>query len=132
MSVICLRLFFVGTIIGCYVSVLFFKNAFKLVKKILDLIIEPNSRKKNEFSQTLNTLARTLENSCSSVKISENEDGSTINVLLEWDSVDQKCGRLRVEAFKILSGATAALCDKVVIRLNGKLVNQDILTLNSL
>ena len=102
------------------------------MKKILELIIEPNSRKKNEFSQTLNTLAWTLENSCSSVKISENEDGSTINVVLEWDSVDQKCRMLRMEAFKILSGAIAALCDKVVIRLNGKLVEQDILTLNSL
>jgi len=102
------------------------------VKSILELMIEPNSRKKKEFSQTITSLARALENSCSSVKISENEDGSTINVVLEWDSVDQKCGMLRVEAFKILSGATAALCEKVVIQLNGKLVDQDILTLNSL
>jgi hypothetical protein len=102
------------------------------VKSILELIIEPSSRKKKEFSQTLDTLARTLENSCSSVKICEAEDGSTVNVVLDWDSVDQKCRMLRVEAFKILSGAITALCDKVVIRLNGKLVNQDILTSNSL
>jgi hypothetical protein len=101
------------------------------VKSVLELIIEPNSRKKKEFSQTLNTLARTLENSCSRVKISGNDDGSNINVVLEWDSTDQKCRMLRTEAFKILSGAITALCDKVVIRLNGKLVHQDILTSNS-
>jgi len=95
-------------------------------------MIEPNSRKKKEFSQTLNNLARTLESSCSSLKINETEDGSTFNVVLEWDSVEQKCRMLRMEAFKILSGALAALCDKVVMRLNGKLVDQDILTSNSL
>ena len=102
------------------------------MNRTLELIIEPNSRKKKEFSQTLNALEKTLENSCSSVKISEAEDGSTINVVLEWDSTDQKCRMLRTEAFKILTGATAALCEKVVILMNGKLVNQDILTLNSL
>jgi len=102
------------------------------VKRVLEHIIEPNSIKKKEFSQTLNTLARTLENSCSSVKINETEDGSTINMIVEWDTSEQKHRMLRIEAFKILSGAITALCEKVVIRLNGKLVDQNILTYNSL
>jgi len=95
-------------------------------------MIEPNSRKKKEFSQTLNSLARALENSCSSVQISEAENGSTINVVLEWDSVDQKYRMLRIEAFKILSGAITALCEEVAIQLNGKTIGHDILTSNSL
>lgn len=102
------------------------------MKRILELIIEPNFLKKKEFSQSLNALARTLENSCSSVGINEIEDGSTIKMIVEWDTSEQKNRMSRMEAFNILSGAIAALCNKVVIQLNGKLVDQDILTLNSL
>ena len=102
------------------------------MKKILELIIEPNSRKGKEFSQTLSNLAKTLQSSCSSMKIIEAEDSSTVNMVIEWDSADQKCRILRIEAFEILSGAIAALCEKVVIRLNGKIIDHDISKLKTL
>ena len=102
------------------------------MKKVLELIIEPNSRKRKEFDQTLSKLAGTLQPSCSSLMIDESEDSSTINMVIEWDSADQKCRILRIEAFEILSGAIAALCEKVVIRLNGKIINDDISKLKTL
>jgi hypothetical protein len=39
---------------------------------------------------------------------------------------------LRMESFEILSGAIAALCDKVVVRLNGKIIGHDISKLKTL
>ena len=102
------------------------------MKKVLELIIEPSSRKRKEFSQTLNYLAETLKSSCSSLTIDESDDGSTINMVVEWDSADQKYRMLRIEAFEILSGAIAALCEKVVLRLNGKIINYDISKLKTL
>ena len=102
------------------------------MKNILELIIEPNSRKRKELNQTLSKLTETLQSSCSSLTIDESEDSSTINMVIEWDSVDQKCGVLRIEAFEILSGAIAALCEKIVIRLDGKILNYDISKLKTL
>ena len=102
------------------------------MKKVLELIIEPSSRKRKEFSQTLSNLAKTLQSSCSSMKIIEAEDSSTVNMVIEWDSADQKYRKLRMESFEILSGAIAALCDKVVVRLNGKLIDHDISKLKTL
>ena len=64
--------------------------------------------------------------------IDESEDSSTINMVVEWDSLDQKYRMLRNEAFEILSGAIAALCEKVVIRLNGKVIKDDISKLKTL
>ena len=102
------------------------------MKKVLELIIEPSSRKRKEFNQTLSKLAETLQPSCSSLTIDESEDSSTINMIVEWDSADQKQPMLRIEALEILSGAIAALCEKVVIRLNGKIINDDISKLKTL
>ena len=102
------------------------------MKKILELIIEPNSRKRKEFSQTLSKLAETLQSSCSSLMIDESEDSSTVNMVVEWDSLDQKYRMFRVESFEILSGAIAAVCDKVVVRLNGKFIGNDISKLKTL
>ena len=102
------------------------------MKKILELIIEPSSRKRKEFSQTLSKLSETLQSSCSSLVIDESDDGSTINMVIEWDSADQKYRKLRMESFEILSGAIAALCDKVVVRLNGKLIGNDFSKLKTL
>jgi len=64
--------------------------------------------------------------------IDESEDSSTILMVIEWDSADQKCRILRIEAFEILSGAIAVLCEKVVLRLNGKIINYDISKLKTL
>ena len=60
------------------------------------------------------------------MKIIEAEDSFTVNMVLELDSVDQPYRKLRMESFEILSGAIAALCDKVVLRLNGKVINHNI------
>ena len=102
------------------------------MKKVLELIIEPNSRKRKEFSQTLSKLAETLQSSCSGMKIIEAEDSATINMVVEWNSVDQTYRKLRMESFEILSGAIAALCDKVVVRLNGKVIEDDISKLKTI
>ena len=102
------------------------------MKKKLELIIEPNSRKRKEFSQTLSNLAKTLQSSCSGLKIIEAEDSSTVNMVVEWDSEDQPYRKLRMESFEILSGAIAALCDKVVVRLNDKIIGHDISKLETL
>jgi len=80
----------------------------------------------------LSNLAKTLQSSCSSLQINESEDSSTVNMVLEWDSVDQPYRKLRMESFEILSGAIAALCDKVVVRLNGKIIGHDISKLKTL
>jgi hypothetical protein len=66
------------------------------------------------------------------MKIIEAEDSSTINMVVEWDSLDQKYRMLRNEAFEILSGAITALCDKVVVRMNGKIIGYDISKLKTL
>ena len=102
------------------------------MKKVLELIIEPSSRKRKEFNQTLSKITETLQSSCSSLMIDESEDSSTVNMVIEWDSADQKYRMLRVEAFEILSGAIAALCEKIVIRLDGKILNYDISKLKTL
>ena len=66
------------------------------------------------------------------MKIIEAEDSSTVSIVLELDSVDQPYRKLRMESFEILSGAIAALCDKVVVRLNGKIIGHDISKLKTL
>jgi len=96
------------------------------VKKILELIIEPNSRKRKEFSQTLSNLATTLQSSCSSLKIIEAEDSSTINIIVKWETEAEMHRTLKGDEFAILSGAITALCEKTTIRINDKLVGNHI------
>lgn len=102
------------------------------MKEILELIIVPNSRKKKEFSQTLNNLATALQSSCSSLKINEAEDSSTINIKVKWETAAEMHRTLEGDEFAILSGAIIALCEKTIIRLNDKLVGNHISMLNSL
>jgi len=92
------------------------------VKKILELIIEPNSRKRKEFSQTLSKLAETLQSSSSSLQINDSEDSPTINIIVKWETAAEMHRALKGDEFAILSGAIAALCEKTTIRLNDKLV----------
>ena len=96
------------------------------MKKILELIIEPNSRKRKEFSQTLSNLARTLQSSCSSLQIDESEDSPTINIIVKWETAAEMHRTLKGDEFVILSGAITALCEKTTIRLNDKLVGNHI------
>ncbi len=102
------------------------------MNRVLELMIVPNSGKKKEFSQTLNNLAKTLQYSCSSLKVDESADSLIINITVEWGSMDQMRQMLQSEDFNILSGAITALCEKVVIRLNGKIAHNHISSLNSL
>jgi hypothetical protein len=102
------------------------------MKRILELIIEPNSRKKKEFSQTLNLLDGTLQSSCSSMRVNEAEDSSTINIIVKWKTADEMHRTLKSDEFAVLSGAIAALCEKIEIRLNDKFVGHHISMLNSM
>ena len=94
------------------------------MKKILELIIEPNSRKRKEFSQTLSKLAETLQSS--SLQINDSEDSPTINIIVRWETAAEMHRALKGDEFAILSGAIAALCEKTTIRLNDKLVGNHI------
>ena len=96
------------------------------MQKILELIVAPKSSKKKEFNQSLNDLARALESSCSKMKIDGSEESSTISVLMEWETEDQMHRTFESNEFAILSGAITALCEKVQIRLNDKLVGNHI------
>ena len=98
----------------------------RLVKEILELIIDPNSRKRKEFSQTLSNLGETLQSSCSSMKIIEAEDSPTINIVVKWETAAEMHRTLKGDEFVVLSGAITALCEKTIIRLNDKLVGNHI------
>jgi len=102
------------------------------MNRVLELMVVPNSGKKKEFSQSLNNLAKSLQYSCSSLKVDESADSPIINIVVEWETMDQMHQMLRSEDLNILSGAITALCEKVVIRLNGKIVHNHIASLNSL
>lgn len=101
------------------------------MKSVLELVIEPNCRKKKEFSQTLNNLATTLQNSCSSMQINEAEEGSTIHIIVTWETAAEMHQTLKGDEMGILSGAITALCETCIIRLDGKLVGNQISMLNS-
>jgi len=102
------------------------------VKSVLELKIEPNSRKKKEFSQTLKNLATTLQGSCSSLEINEAEDSSTINIRVNWETAAEMHRTLQGDEIGILSGAIKSLCETCIIRLDDKLVGNHISMLNSL
>ena len=102
------------------------------MKKILELIVAPKSSKKKEFNQSLNDLTRALESSCSKLKIDGLEESSTISVLMEWETEDQMHRTIKCKEFTILSGAITALCEKIEIRLNDKLVGNHISILANL
>ena len=92
------------------------------MKRTLEMIILPNPRKKKEFTQTLESLSMNLERSCSSLTIEESEESHSITMVIKWESEDQMQQTLKKEEFVILSGAITALCDKIEVRLNDKLI----------
>ena len=102
------------------------------MRKILELIVAPKSSKKKEFNQSLNDLARALESSCSKLKIDGSEESSSISVLMEWETEDQMHRTFESNEFAILSGGITALCEKIEIRLNDKLVGNHISILTNL
>ena len=102
------------------------------MQKILELIVAPKSSKKKEFNQSLNDLARALESSGLKMKIGGSEESSTISVLMEWETGDQMHRTFESNEFTILSGAITALCEKIEIRLNDKLVGNHLSMLTNL
>lgn len=102
------------------------------MRKILELIVAPKSSKKKEFNQSLNDLARALESSCSKMKIDGSEESSTITLLMEWETEDQMYRTFKSNEFTILSGAITALCEKIEIQLNDKLVGNHLSMLTKL
>jgi len=102
------------------------------VKKVLELLIVPNSWKKKEFSQSLNNIGRILQHSCSSLKIDESDDDPIIHVVMEWETVVQMRQMFSSEDFNILSGAITSLCEEVVIRMDGNRIEKHISTLHTL
>jgi len=102
------------------------------MKKKLELIVSPNSRKRLEFKQSLDCLAGTLKNYCSKLEIIESDDGVTFTLLVQWETSDQMRQAIKSEECSILSGAITALCEKTVIRLDDKEVGNHISKLTTL
>jgi hypothetical protein len=97
--------------------------------KTLELIVLPKPRNKKEFKQTLENLTQELNKHFSTIKIDEFEDGLKLIILATWETENQMRKTLRSEEFLILSGAIRALCEKTVIRIDGKQINNHILEL---
>ena len=100
--------------------------------RILELTIVPNTRKKKEFSQSLESLARILRDTCPSLTINESEEPFSIIVIIQWETMDQMQLTLRSEAFAILSGAISALCDSVIVRLDDQMIGNQFSDLDKL
>ena len=79
-----------------------------------------------EFKQTLFDLSEKLQTHCASVKITDSDDFLSYSVLVQWETEVHMDEAFKTDEFVILSGAITALCDKVQIRLNDKLVGNHI------
>jgi len=88
--------------------------------KTLEIIVLPRLNKRKEFKQALETLIENLENRCLYLKIDEQEDSQSFNILTQWETEDQMYKALKSEEFLILSGAISALSEKTIIQLDGK------------
>ena len=100
--------------------------------RLLELIIVPNTQKKKEFSQSLVSLARKLQHTCSNLRIDESGEPLAINMIIQWESRDQMQQTLKSESFAILSGAISALCESVVVRLDDQVIGNHLSGLDML
>ena len=98
----------------------------------LELVVWPKLRKKIEFGQTLDCLSGVLQDYCSGLRIDQSEDEDTYTIEAVWKDVERMDQMIRSKEFLILSGAIAALCDRIDIWLDGELVGTDISQLPSL
>lgn len=96
------------------------------MKKKLEIIVLPKHRNRKEFSQSLENLSENLQNHCSYLKIDESVGEHTYTILTQWSTTDQMRKTLRSEEFLILSGAVNALCEKTVIRIDDKEIDNHI------
>lgn len=88
--------------------------------------------KRLEFKQTLDDLNVKLQKHCTNLEISESDDFLSFSIIAKWENEVHMQEALRIEEFEILSGAVTALCDKIEIHLNDKLIGNHISKLKSL
>ena len=90
----------------------------------IEIWVKPDKRL--EFKQTLNNLNGKLQKLCTSLKITESDSFLSYSILVQWKTAVHMQEAFKTDEFAILSGAITALCEKVQIRLNDKLVGNHI------
>lgn len=96
----------------------------------MTLLVKPPKRL--EFKQTLFDLKEKLQKSCTDLKIIESNNFLSYSILAQWKTEVKLQETLRTKEFEILSGAITALCEKIEIRQNDKLVGNHISMLTNL
>ena len=96
----------------------------------MTLLVKPPKRL--EFKQTLFELNEKLQKRCTSLKITESDNPLSYAILAQWKTAVNLQEALRTEEFEILSGAITALCEKIEIQLNDKLVGNHLSMLTKL
>ncbi len=97
----------------------------------LEITLLVKSIKRLEFKQTLYNLSEKFQKHCTSLKITESNNFLSYSILAEWETSADMQEAFKTYDFAILSGAITALCEKVQIRLNDKLIGNKISKLNS-
>ena len=92
----------------------------------LELALLVNPSKRLEFKQTLYDLSEKFQKHCTSLKITESDNFLSYSILAQWETAADMEEAFNTKEFAILSGAITALCEKVQIRLNDKLVSNHI------
>ena len=92
----------------------------------LEIALLVKSTKRLEFKQTLFNLSEKLQKRCTSLKLTESDDFLSYAILAQWETEVHMDEAFKTDEFVILSGAITALCEKVQIRLNDKLVGNHI------
>ena len=98
----------------------------------LDTALLVKSTKRLEFKQTLYDLSKNLQKYCTKLEITESDNSLSYSILAQWKTEVEMFEALKTDEFKILSGAIRALCEKSTIRLNDKLVGNNISMLANL
>ena len=98
----------------------------------LEITLSVKSIKRLEFKQTLFDLNEKLQKRCTSLKITESDNPLSYAILAQWKTAVNLQEALRTEEFEILSGAITALCEKIEIQLNDKLVGNHLSMLTKL
>ena len=92
----------------------------------LEIALLVKSIKCLEFKQTLFDLSEKLQTHCTSLKITDSDNFLSYSILAQWETEVHMNEAFNTDVFAILSGAITALCEKVQIQLNDKLVGNHI------
>ncbi len=98
----------------------------------LELTILVKSQKHKEFKQTLVDLSNKLQKPCASLKIVESDNILSFSLVAQWKTTDHMREAFKTNEFKILFGAIEALCEKIKILFDDKLIGNHISCLNTL